>query len=228
MKTTLITAALCLGLTAAASASSSFTTDLSPSDISVTVNGSGISSSDVFGYETDSWYGTYENSSSSGHVSASDSTLSLSIGAVSSGAGNFAGLHFDLPTDTESATLSFSILKASAWGGNLSSFTYTYTCTVYGFDSEGNAAEIGTWTYSGSAGEDYSADVSIALSVGGETSYTSYGLIFNSEDTSAQTSNAGVGMAISNITVSGSVPEPATATLGLLALGALALRRRRA
>ncbi len=212
----------------AASASSSFTTDLSPSTISVTQNSSGISSSDVFNYTDGSWYGTYENGSLIGQVGVSGSTLNLSIGAASSGAGNFAGLHFELPTDAESATLSFSISKASSWGDNISSFTYTYTCTVYGFDSEGNAAEIGTWTYSGSAGEDYSAVVSITLSVGGETSYTSYGLIFNSKDTSSLSSAAGVWMSISNITVSGSVPEPATATLGLLALGALALRRRRA
>lgn len=211
----------------------SFSVDLSPTGAGTTgVSSSGISPQDVFGYNVQEWHGTWENSSLNGQVGFEAGTLKLQIGAVASNnaGGNFAGLKFEMPSGTDSATLSFDISKSASWGGSLGSFECKYICNVYGFSDDGTSSVIGTWTLENAktALTSSPTSVSVDLDLSGAGNYSSYGLIFNSMETSSLGSGAGMAADITNISLSGEVvPEPATASLGLLGLGALLLRRRR-
>jgi uncharacterized protein (TIGR03382 family) len=212
---------------------SSFSIDLSPTSSGTTgVSSSGITPQNVFGYSAGEWHGTWENSSLNGQVGFDEGILKLQIGAVASNnaGGNFAGLKFDMPSGADSATLSFDIAKSSSWGGSLASFECKYICNVYGFLNDGTSTVIGTWTLENAktALTDSPFSVSIELDLSGSGEYSSYGLIFNSMETSTLSSGAGIAADITNICLSGEViPEPATATLGLFGLGTLLLRRRR-
>lgn len=67
--------------------------------------------------------------------------------------------------------------------------------------------------------------VTITLDDASNADYASYGIIFDATKTVAGA--GGMAMEFDNIVVT-SVPEPATASLSLLGLAALMLRRRRA
>lgn len=160
-------------------------------------------------------------------MSLNDGSLGLQLGGVADvGKGNFAGLKFDMPSGVESAKMSFTITYTSAWGA--ANFNCDYTCNVYGFTAEGTSTVIGTWSLQNakaSLTQNEPVDVSFDLQLDPDANYSSFGLIFNN----TRVANAGgMGCEISNILISGgAVPEPATASLGLLGLGALLLRRRR-
>ena len=225
-KTLCLLAALALS---SLSNAASFSLDLSPTGGGAqnTVSLDGITPQDIFGYETDVWHGTITKSALSGQVSLNDGSLGLQLGGVADvGKGNFAGLKFDMPSGVESAKMSFTITYTSAWGA--ANFNCDYTCNVYGFTAEGTSTVIGTWSLQNakaSLTQNEPVDVSFDLQLDPDANYSSFGLIFNN----TRVANAGgMGCEISNILISGgAVPEPATASLGLLGLGALLLRRRR-
>ncbi len=218
-------------------------TELSPlstgiTTTSATIASAGISTSDVFNYTTDEWHFTHENSSLAGQSSAVDSSIQLQIGAAASNGekGNFAAIKFDLDaTNITSATLSFSHQLVSSWGNNFSNFDAEYVVTMYGFNAEGNATELGSWTRSidcstltKGESEATVSDVSVDLALNEMSTYDSYGIIMNSVETSSLGGGAGVALKFTNIKVNvNSVPEPATASLSLLGLAALMIRRRR-
>ena len=225
-KTLCLLAALALS---SLSNAASFSLDLSPTGGGAqnTVSLDGITPQDIFGYETDVWHVTITKSALSGQVSLNDGSLGLQLGGVADvGKGNFAGLKFDMPSGVESAKMSFTITYTSAWGA--ANFNCDYTCNVYGFTAEGTSTVIGTWSLQNakaSLTQNEPVDVSFDLQLDPDANYSSFGLIFNN----TRVANAGgMGCEISNILISGgAVPEPATASLGLLGLGALLLRRRR-
>ncbi len=212
---------------------SSFSIDLSPTGSGITgVSSSGITPQNVFGYDVGEWHGTWESSSLSGQVGFDEGVLRLQIGAVASNnaGGNFAGLKFDMPSGAASASLQFDIAKTSSWGGSLGNFECKYICNVYGFSDDGESTVIGTWTLENAKTNltNTPSSFSISLDLSGTDEYASYGLIFNSMETSTLGAGAGMAADITNIRLLGEVvPEPATASLGLLGLGALLLRRRR-
>ncbi len=217
-------------------------TELSPtstgiSTTSATQNDGGISTSDVFDYTVNEWHFTYENSALSGQSAASGSAVQLQIGAAASNnaGGNYAAIKFDIDaTNITSATLSFSHIVASSWGNSIANFDAIYTVTVYGFNATGEATELGVWSkdIDGSnltVGEASSGTEDVDLALGESSAYDSYGIILHSKETSSMGSGAGVAMQFTDIKVTvNSVPEPATASLSLLGLAALMIRRRRA
>ena len=223
MKKTLIAFMALAGVAAA-----QVTIDLTPTSISASVDSDGFSPTDVQALTLNSWVGTWENSSLANQVSAGADGLSLQIGAAASNnsGGNYAAVKFEAETPL---TLSFDIKNTGSWGTNKASFTCEYTCTVYGFGTDGSSSVIGTWSDNiagSSISETYEKSPGITLEKG---DYTSYGIIFRSMETSTLANQAGVAMNISNIKVTAErlVPEPTTATLSLLALAGLAARRRR-
>ena len=95
---------------------------------------------------------------------------------------------------------------------------------------DGEFTVIGTWTLENAKTNltNTPSSFSISLDLSGTDEYASYGLIFNSMETSTLGAGAGMAADITNIRLLGEVvPEPATASLGLFGLGALLLRRRR-
>ncbi len=223
MKKTIIALQALAGVAAA-----QVTIDLTPTAISTEQNFNGISATDVQDYALNSWNGTWENSNLANQVGITDGGLSLQIGAYASNnaGGNYAAVKFEADTPL---TLSFDFENTSSWGDSIANFTCTYTCTVYGFESDGSSSEIGTWSENingSSITTAYAKSPEITLQKG---DYTSYGIIFRSMETSSLGGGAGMAMKISNIKVTAEnlVPEPTTATLSLLALAGLAARRRR-
>ncbi|MBQ4636014.1 MAG: hypothetical protein IJB64_06235 [Akkermansia sp.] len=161
-------------------------------------------------------------------VSAGADGLSLQIGAAASNnsGGNYAAVKFEAETPL---TLSFDIKYTGSWGANIANFTCEYTCTVYGFGTDGSSSVIGTWSDNiagSSISKAYEKTPGITLEKG---DYTSYGIIFRSMETLTLGGGAGMAMNISNIKVTAEnlVPEPTTATLSLRSLAGLAARRRR-
>ena len=212
-------------------AAAQVTIDLTPTSIFASVDSDGFSPTDVEeDLKPNSWVGTWENTSLENQVSAGADGLSLQIGAAASNnsGGNYAAVKFEAETPL---TLSFNFKNTSSWGVNKASFTCEYTCTVYGFGTDGSSSVIGTWSdnIAGSSiiSTTYENSPDITLEKG---DYASYGIIFSSMETSTLGGEAGVAMNISNIKVTAEnlVPEPTTATLSLLALAGLAARRRRA
>ncbi len=131
-------------------------------------------------------------------VSGSSITLSVGVGSLTS------------TTDLSSATLTYN-------SDNNRSATLTSTSTSEAYDfSQDAEGTVYTLSVTGASGSQ-----TVSLSVDGEVvASASYNGNMNG------TSNP-INAAYDNSVIT-LVPEPATATLGLLALGALALRRRRA
>ena len=209
-------------------AAAQVTIDLTPTSIFASVDSDGFSPTNVEeDLKPNSWVGTWENTSLENQVSAGADGLSLQIGAAASTVGNYAAVKFEAETPL---TLSFDIKRTNFWGQDIASFTCEYTCTVYGFESDGSSSVIGTWSDnivgSSMSTTTYDKSPDITLEKG---DYASYGIIFRSMETSSLGGGAGVAMNISNIRVTAEnlVPEPTTATLSLLALAGLAAHRRR-
>ena len=193
-------------------------------------NSAGISPLDVWRYDLNAWHGTWENKSLENQVSFSEGSLSLQIGAVSAGAGNFAAVKFDMNATGE-ATLTFDYEYASTWG-NAKDLVVNYVCTVYGFTEDGTSVQLASEKFiNGVTVRNIDVDQTVnnvSLSFASDASYAAYGVIFNAKE--AEGSNGGVAVSIDNVQVSYSaIPEPSA--FGLLAgLGARALvasRRRR-
>ena len=217
----------CLALLPAAEASTVLM-DLSPVDSGTTgLNANGITPADVWGYDLMSWHAVWEKSALANQVAFSAGAVSLQVGGAASQntGGNFAGLKFSLAPAAAPSALSFDIARSSTWGS--AQFECTYTCDIYGFAADGSSTVIGTWSLA-DAVDNLSSDgmhVSIDLNMG-DASYDSYGLIFNAYKSGSQ--SGGMAASITNLQISGEmVPEPATASLGLIGLAAMLMRRRR-
>ncbi len=131
-------------------------------------------------------------------VSGSSITLSVGVGSLTS------------TSDLSSATLTYN-----STSGRSATLTSTETSEAYDFsqDEEGTVYTLSVVGVSGSQ--------TVSLSVDGEVvASASYNGNMNGDSNPI---NAAYDNSVITL-----VPEPATATLGLLALGALALRRRRA
>lgn len=217
----------CLALLSVAEASTVLM-DLSPVDSGTTgVNANGITPADVWGYDSMSWHGVWEKQSLANQVAFSAGAISLQIGGAASQntGGNFAGLKFSLDPLAAPSAMSFDIAKSSTWGS--AQFDCTYTCNIYGFAADGSSTVIGTWSLT-DAVDNLSSDsmhISIDLNLD-DTSYDSYGLIFNAYKSGNQ--SGGMAASITNLQISGEmIPEPATASLGLMGLAAMLMRRRK-
>ncbi len=229
MKTTLITAALCLGCIAFAAAEEETITYTTTTGI-YTGNGAGNYSSFSFTLSEALFSGTASTTNalttaSDGSESYASSTLSLT--SILIVAGNSTGtISADtlVITDSSGNTVATSTGVTSSRQTNYDVFDSSeyYTRNVY------------TYTFSDAeltVGETYTVTFYTDGEVTNQRLMTSYNGNGTSEGgaAAASLSTAGYQPGGMVITVSSvSVPEPATATLGLLALGALALRRRRA
>lgn len=139
--------------------------------------------------------------------------------------GNFAGLKFSVASAAAPSALSFDIAKSSTWGS--AEFDCTYTCDIYGFAADGSSTVIGTWSLADAVDNLSSEGMHISIDLNlGDVSYDSYGLVFNAYKSGSQ--SGGMAASITNLQISGEmVPEPATASLGLIGLAAMLMRRRR-
>lgn len=191
------------------------------------LDGDGISTSQLFGYgDINTWHCTYQKKDLDNQSTVTvDNGLSLQLGNVADvGGGNYAAVRFEAEAPI---TLSFNVKFGSAWGGDGSAFTADYQCSLYGFDSNGTATLIDSWNkqFARTTVKNYAGET-VTLNFSTETEYATYGVIFSS--TKAVSAAGGMNMLFSNIVATTApVPEPATATLSLLALAGLAARRRR-
>ncbi len=229
MKTTLITAALCLGCIAFAAAEEETITYTTTTGI-YTGNGAGNYSSFSFTLSEALFSGTASTTNafttaSDGSESYASNTLSLtSILIVAGNSGGTITADTLVITDSSGNTVATSTGVTSSRQVNYDVFDSDeyYTRNVY------------TYTFSDAeltVGETYTVTFYIDGEVSSQRLMTSYNGNGTAEGgaTAASLSTAGYQPGGMVITVSSvSVPEPVTATLGLLALGALALRRRRA
>ncbi len=224
MKTTLIAAALCLGLSAAASAD--ITLDLlenvagtSPSNVTpstafqdATLSGDYIAA--WLSGQSDGLYSTVRNNNTTdvsvigASLTSGESGYTLSFTNRTGYAGSVVGIATTISDTSSLTSLDFSYTVSANEGG-----------TIYLVYQVGNGWEIKSTAFT--VGNE--ATISVDLSETALSSSTVYAVVI----TTSGAGNAETGT-ISLTATSSAVPEPAAATLGLLALGALALRRRRA
>ena len=188
----------------------------------------GITTAMVFNYDLNTWHFTWQKDALSGQSSITSNAVNLQIGgSADTGKGNYAAVKFEADAPL---TLSFDVNRGGVWGGDGSAYTANYHVNVYGFTADGAATLIGSWqdTVVRKAFSSYPASSqTITLAVTGMEDYVSYGVIFDAIET-AQGNGGGFGLLFSNVVVNdSSIPEPTTATLSLLALAGLAVRRRR-
>ncbi|MCD8071355.1 MAG: PEP-CTERM sorting domain-containing protein [Akkermansiaceae bacterium] len=220
MKTTLITAALCLGLAASASAD---TTTLDLLDGLTTDNATSLLNdfqttkftADAFvswlGGQSDGVYCTPMNGQNTivadTSLTSGEDGYTLSVYSRRNYGGSVAGIAATIEDTSSLTSLDLSYTNSSL-----------YSCDIYLVYQLDGEWEIDSTTIS--QGE--TATFTVDLSDSSLTSSTVYVAVSVTGTASYRTGT------ISLTATSGAVPEPATATLGLLALGALALRRRRA
>ncbi|MCD8070880.1 MAG: hypothetical protein LUE08_05790 [Akkermansiaceae bacterium] len=225
MKTTLIAAALCLGLSAAASAD--ITLDLlenvagtSPSNVTPSTAFQDVTtlSGDYIAVwlsgQSDGLYSTVRNNNTAdvsvigASLTSGESGYTLSFTNRTGYAGSVVGIATTISDTSSLTSLDFSYTVSANEGG--------YIYLVY---QVGDEWEIKSTAFT--VGNE--ATISVDLSETALSSSTVYAVVI----TTSGAGNAETGT-ISLTATSSAVPEPAAATLGLLALGALALRRRRA
>ncbi|MCD8071247.1 MAG: PEP-CTERM sorting domain-containing protein, partial [Akkermansiaceae bacterium] len=169
------------------------------------------------------WAFTFTVSVSSSASSATGTTTILSMASASTGASGL-GVRYGydntkLVIGDGNSTLSSSSIDVTEGA----TYTLAYdasTYTVYLGSSDGNYI---TYTF------DSSSTVTTTLTSTVLRQWTNGGNVSTTITSVADLSSvSGDSAAFASYVTTGSVPEPATATLGLLALGALALRRRRA
>ncbi len=228
MKTTLITAALCLGLAASASADTTLdlletVADMDTTHVAKAFNSAdNITASAIASWldgQSDGLYWTHMNGSTASAASGADSvsptltsgsdSYTLSFKNRQGYSGSVVGIATTISTDTSSLTsLDFSYTESVNENGTI--YLVYQTGDTWAMDSA--AFTVGS-----------EATISVDLSEKALSSSTVYAVVVTT--TGGGSKETGT---ISLTAASGAVPEPATATLGLLALGALALRRRRA
>ncbi|MCC8020802.1 MAG: PEP-CTERM sorting domain-containing protein [Akkermansia sp.] len=227
MKTTFITAALCLGLAASASADTtldllSTVADTSTVQVAYTFNSTSTSTENITASTIASWlngqsdglYWTFMNGSTSADnpvsptLTSGESGYTLSFWNRKNYNGSVVGIATTISDTSSLTSLDLSYTESVNEAGTI--------YLVYQVNGE--------WTMKSTAftvGSE--ATISVDLGETALSSSTVYAVVVTT--TGGGSKETGT---ISLTAASGAVPEPATATLGLLALGALALRRRRA
>ncbi len=226
MKTTFITAALCLGL--AASASADTTLDLlgTVADMGTTHAAKAFSSienitasaiASWLNGQSDGLYWTHMNGATGSYsetdsvspsLTSGENSYTLSFTNRTGYSGSVVGIATTISDTSSLTSLDFSYTASTSVGG-----------TIYLVYQTG-----GTWTMSSAAfTQNETATITVDLGETALSSSTVYAVVVTTTGGGNKTTGT-----ISLTATSSAVPEPATATLGLLALGALALRRRRA
>ncbi|MCD7799561.1 MAG: PEP-CTERM sorting domain-containing protein [Akkermansiaceae bacterium] len=222
MKTTFITAALCLGLAASASADTTLdlletVADMGTTQVQYDFSG-GITATAIASWlngQDDGLYWTVMNGKEAPTGSVSPTLTSGSDSYTLSFlnrpwfGGSVVGIATTISDTSSLTSLDFSYTEVDNQGG-----------TIYLVYQVGDEWEMKSAAFT--VGSE--ATISIDLSETALSSSTVYAVVVTTTGTGG-TSETGT---ISLTAASSVVPEPATATLGLLALGALALRRRRA
>ncbi|MCD7798097.1 MAG: PEP-CTERM sorting domain-containing protein [Akkermansiaceae bacterium] len=178
------------------------------------------------------WAFTFTMSVSSSASSATGTTTILSLTTSTNGNGDTIASGLGVKYDYTNTALTLSrangtVLDSTNLLAVTDGATYTLaydasTYTVYLGSSEG---EYITYTFSSSP----TTTVTLTSGSDGLHQWTNNATVVTTITSVADlTSIKGDSAAFASYVTTGSVPEPATATLGLLALGALALRRRRA
>ncbi len=171
-----------------------------------------------------SWAFTFTVTENPSASSATGTTAILSMASGSTGGAAGLGVRYDY----DNTKLTFGGATSTLGSGSIavtSGATYTLaydasTYTVYLGSSDGNYI---TYTF------DSSPTTTVTLTSGVLRQWTNGNHVATTITSVADLSSvSGDSAAFASYVTTGSVPEPATATLGLLALGALALRRRRA
>ncbi len=222
MKTTLITAALCLGLAASASADTTLdllenVADQGSSRLTYEFQYGGTTAITISSWldeQSDGVYwtvrnaGTGSNSNVDAALTNNGDSYTLSFTNRQRYGGSAVGIATTISDTSSLTSLDLSYTASSGESG-----------TIYLVYQTGD-----TWTMDSAAftvGSE--ATISVDLSETALSSSTVYVQVATTSGYGTTTTGT-----ISLTATSGAVPEPATATLGLLALGALALRRRRA
>ncbi len=223
MKTTLITAALCLGLAASASADTTLdllenVADQGSSRLTYEFQSGGTTAITISSWldeQSDGVYwtvrnaGTGSNSNVDAALTNNGDSYTLSFTNRQRYGGSAVGIATTISEDTSSLTsLDLSYTASSGEAGTI--------YLVYQVNGEWTMESIAFTVGS-------EATISVDLSEKSLSSSTVYVQVATTSGYGTTTTGT-----ISLTATSGAVPEPATATLGLLALGALALRRRRA
>ncbi|MCC8020406.1 MAG: PEP-CTERM sorting domain-containing protein [Akkermansia sp.] len=222
MKTTLITAALCLGLAASASADTTLdllenVADQGSSRLTYEFQYGGTTAITISSWldeQSDGVYwtvrnaGTGSNSNVDAALTNNGDSYTLSFTNRQRYGGSAVGIATTISDTSSLTSLDLSYTASSGESG-----------TIYLVYQTGD-----TWTMDSAAftvGSE--ATISVDLSETALSSSTVYVQVATTSGYGTTTTGT-----ISLTATSVAVPEPATATLGLLALGALALRRRRA
>ncbi|MCD8070505.1 MAG: PEP-CTERM sorting domain-containing protein [Akkermansiaceae bacterium] len=186
--------------------SSSITSTVTASNVTTWLSG-----------QSDGVYGTALNGATNfsptnlSFTSSGDSSYTLAYTIRGGyGAGSVLGIVSTIDADLSSVT-SLSLSYTNVNAAISSSLTL-----VYQVDGEWVSRQVSFSSTSGGT-------VTVELEGDTLSASTVYAVLATSKDSWTQTTGT-----ISLTATSSAVPEPATATLGLLALGALALRRRRA
>ncbi|MCC8020364.1 MAG: PEP-CTERM sorting domain-containing protein [Akkermansia sp.] len=249
MKKKLYTAVIALGLTASASATSLSDAVYTVSDTTTSSDTIDVSSTGVSGSFTLTF--TLDASQLAGLIGSTAETtdnLTLLASITGNASGRIIGASIGSPSNNTSNSGTFlaasqasagaTVAQASRWSTDGTSklttvdFTGAMSAAVTLIHTDTTSTTIvftytladGT-TYTGSGTSTsvkYSAGMGTLQTLGINTDIVSSAYLFSGTTTVDDAAS------LNTAAIAALVPEPATATLGLLALGALALRRRRA
>ncbi len=250
MKKKLYTAVIALGLTASASATSLSdavytVSDTTTSSDTIDVSGTGVSGSFTLTFTLDA----SQLAGLIGSTAEATDTLTLLASITGNVSSRIIGAEIGTPSDVSDksgvfgaasqASTGATVTGTSRWSttGTMSALTAvdftgatSAAVTLIHTDTASTTivftytlADGTTYTSSGSNSDlKYSAGMGALQTLGINTDIVSSAYLFSGTTTVDDAAS------LNTAAIAALVPEPATATLGLLALGALALRRRRA